>query len=180
MKINEPVYELNGKPVIRPPMTGEKFIMDGTIIEKVDRVKFLGVWILSNGTNKHHIQKRIQASFAATAKLKKIGFYESNLESKVKASLLQSFVRPSLMYGNEASLLSKEEEKSLCKVEGNILKQALEVSKCSYSTELYHAVGITTLDFAIRKRKMILRLRMAKSRVVLLKSASFYKSSTTA
>jgi hypothetical protein len=80
-----------------------------------------------------------------------LGFYENNLEPKVKASLFQTFVRPSLMYGNEASLLSKEEEKSLCKVEGNILKQALNVSKCSYSTELYHAV---TLDFTIRKRKI--------------------------
>jgi hypothetical protein len=157
------VYELNGKPVIRPPTIGEKFIMDGTLIEKVDRVKFLGVWILSNGTNKHHIQKRIQASYTATVKLKKLGFYENNLESKVKASLLQTFVRPSLMYGIEASLLSKEEEKTLCKIEGNILKQALNVSKCSYSTELYHAVGITTLDFAIRKRKISFILQIVNN-----------------
>jgi hypothetical protein len=114
--------------------------MDSKLIEKVDRVKFfkktvvwiLGVWILSNGTNKHHVQKRMKASYTATAKLKKLGFYKNHLEPKVKASLLQIFVRPSLMYGNEVSLLSKEEEKSLCKIEGNILKQALNVSKCSY------------------------------------------------
>ena len=56
MKMNETVYELNGKQVIRPPTIGEKLVMDGTLIEKVDRVKFLDVWIWSNGTNKHHMQ----------------------------------------------------------------------------------------------------------------------------
>ena len=70
-----PLYELNGKPVIRPPTKGEKLIMDDTLIEKVYRVKFLDVWIWSNGTNKHHIQKRMQASLGF--------FYENNLWTRL-------------------------------------------------------------------------------------------------
>jgi hypothetical protein len=154
MKLNETVYEINGKPLIRPPMMGEDFTMNGTRIEKVDRFKFLGAWILSNGSNKLHILKRTQAAYAAVSNIAKLGFYDDNLDNTVKASLLQTFVRPRLMYGTEACLLSKDEEKTLIRVEGNLLKKGIGISKCSYSTELYHAVGLSSLDYAIRKRKI--------------------------
>ena len=163
MKINESVYEINGKPMIRPPIIGEDFTMNETPIEKVDRFKFLGV--LSNCSNKLHISKRIQAAYAAASNIAKVGFYEENLDAKVKASLLQTFVRPRLMYGNEASLLTREEEKCLVRVEGNMIKKAIGISKCSYSKELYHALGLTTLDYAIRKRNISFVLQLLNNQL---------------
>jgi hypothetical protein len=160
MKLNETVYEINGKPMIRPPLMGEDFVMNGTVIEKVDRFKFLGAWVLSNCSNKLHVLKRTQAAYAAASNIAKIGFYEENLDSDVKANLLQTFVRPRLMFGSEASLLSKEEEKTLIRVEGSMLKKALGISKCSYSTEVYHAVGLTTLEYAFRKRNVSFVLQL--------------------
>ena len=69
------------------------------------------------------------------------------------------------MYGIEASLLSKEKEKTLIRVEDNLLKKAIGISKCSYSTELYHAVGISTLEYAIRKRRISFILQLLNNPV---------------
>ncbi len=59
------------------------------------------------------------------------------------------------MCGNEASHLSKEKEKPLIRVEDNLLKKAIGSSKCSYSTQILpRRIGITPLEYAIRKRNI--------------------------
>jgi hypothetical protein len=39
-------------------------------------------------------------------------------------------------------------------------KKAIGISKCSYSTELCHAVGLNTLEYAIRKRNISFVLQL--------------------
>ena len=65
------------------------------------------------------------------------------------------------MYGNEASLLSKEKEKTPIRVEDNLLKKAIGISKCSYSTQILpRRIGITPLEYAIRKRNISFVLQL--------------------
>ena len=154
MKLNEPMYEIQGRPIVRPATMEEKFMLNNSQIEKVDQIKFLGAWTTCNGTNKQHIQRRVKAAYSALTTLKDMGFFRQDLNANVKGSLLQTFVRPRLTYAVEALGLSKDEKKTLVRVEGNTLKKALEVPRTSYSTELYHAVGMTSLSLALEKRSI--------------------------
>jgi hypothetical protein len=154
MKLNEPMYEIQGRAIIRPATMEEKFTLNSSRIEKVDQIKFLGAWTTCNNTNKLHIQKRAKAAYSALTTLKEMGFYKQELNANVKGNLLQTFVRPRLTYAIEALGLSRDEKRTLVRIEGNILKKALEVPKTSYSTELYHAIGITSLNLALEKRSI--------------------------
>ena len=60
MKIGDPVRETSeGVPMVVSAEEGENFEINGKRIEKVDRFKLLGVWTMSNGSNRVHIMKRI-------------------------------------------------------------------------------------------------------------------------
>ena len=66
----------------------------------------------------------------------------------------------------------RKQKRPLIQVEGNLLKKAIAflvsrigVSKCSYSTELYHSVGISTLEYAIRKRRISFILQLLNNPV---------------
>jgi hypothetical protein len=154
MKLNEPVYEMNGKPIIRPPRENEKFIMNGLLVEKCDRFKFLGAHILSNNSNKLHIANRIRAAYAASANHTKTGLYSDDLCHEIKATIIQAYIRPRLIYGCESLLLYQNEIDKLIRVEGNIVKKSLGLSKTSYSTELYLALDILPLREHLKKRQL--------------------------
>ncbi len=101
-----------------------------------------------------HIIKRIQSAYAATANLKTQGLYKEELGQEVKATMLQAYVRPRLTYTCEALFLKNDELEKIIRTEGNILKKALNLSKSSYSTELYCALQLMPLREFIIKRKL--------------------------
>jgi hypothetical protein len=114
MKMGETVrYDTNNKPIIRPATINENFIVNKVLIEKTDRFKFLGFWLLANGSNKEHINKRITMRWMAANDLTQLGFFNQHLNIKVKGTLYNTFIRPKLVYGLENANLVENDVREL-------------------------------------------------------------------
>lgn len=59
-----------------------------------------------------------------------------------------------MLYNTEALELKKDEKKRICECEAKIIKRALQLPNKSYNTELYEAMGISSLALAIKKRRI--------------------------
>ena len=151
LKKGDPVREdAAGKPIVIPPNDDEQFMINGSIIEKVDRFKLLGIWTMSNGSNRVHIMKRIQAAYAPIPGLNELGLNDP----KIIGTLISTYVRPRLLYGFEALELNKQEQDDLIKCEVKIKKRALNLPNNSYNTQIYEMLEIVSLEWAMKKRRI--------------------------
>lgn len=57
------------KQLILKPEKGENFKLNDRKIEKVNNTRYLGFWLMSNGSNKLHLEKRRRAAMASLPKL---------------------------------------------------------------------------------------------------------------
>ena len=110
MKIGDPVRETReGVTIVVPSEEGENFEINGDLIEKVDRFKLLGVWAMSNVSNRVRITKRIQATYATISGLDELGLNDPKIDPKI----IGTYVRPRLLYGIQALELNIQEERDL-------------------------------------------------------------------
>ena len=110
MKIGDPVRETReGVTIVVPSEEGENFEINGNLIEKVDRFKLLGVWAMSNVSNRVRITKRIQAAYATISGLDELGLNGPKIDPKI----IGTYVRPRLLYGIQALELNIQEERDL-------------------------------------------------------------------
>ena len=152
MKIGDLVRETSeGVPVVVPAEESENFEITGKLIEKVDRFKLLGVRTMSNGSNRIHTMKRIQAAYATISGLDELGLNDPKIDPKVIGTLVGTYVRPRLLYGIEALDLNTQEERDLIMTEAKIIKRAMKIPYNCYNTELYHIIGIKPLYWAMKK-----------------------------
>ena len=157
MKMGESVrYDSEKRPIIRPPTENEKFVINNKILEKVDRFKFLGFWLLSNGNNSEHIKKRTQMAWTEVADIEKLGFNNPKLDIEIKGNLLNVFVRPKLSYGLENAYLNENDIRYLEKIEGIIIKKSCDFTSGSYSKPIIRAMKIQTIRSMIAKRNISL------------------------
>jgi hypothetical protein len=109
------------------------------------------------------MQKRKIAAYAVLKDLKDLGFEDLLTNSKMKGTLLQAYVRPRLTYGLEAYELTKQDMEDLITTESKIIKRALGVPNKSYKNEIYEALGIVTLEHAIKKRRLSFLKQLAEN-----------------
>ena len=79
-----------------------KFKLNGTEMNKVTSLKYLGNFIMNNLKNTQHINNRIKLAMATTKKIEKVGYLNKFTSTKTKMQLYKSFVRPTLLYGMES------------------------------------------------------------------------------
>ncbi len=166
LKLGDPVREeASGKPIVVPASDDEIFKINGTVIEKVDRFKLLGIWTMSNGSNRVHIMKRIQAAYAPIPGLNELGLNDPKTDPKIIGTLISSYIRPRIMYGIEAIELNNQERDDLIKCEAKIIKRAMNLPNNSYNTPIYEMLEIVSLDWALKKRKITFFKQLMENKV---------------
>ena len=130
MRLGDKVRESSeGVPIVAPAAEGEDFRINGQPLEKVDRFKLLGNWTMTNGKMTTHIKKRKQAAYAPLPGLNELGLNDDKTALKIKGTLIQTYVRPRLVYGTEAFEMNGGDQKELRECEGKIIKRALRLPK---------------------------------------------------
>ena len=147
----------------RPTYLTENFTLGGVHIKKVSHFKFLGMWLMSNGKEKIHVRKRLAAAYAGLADLKNIGYFNRNLDIKIKANFTHAFIRSRIMSNMENASYTVKEINSLISMEGTQLKKSLGLEKNDHMTLLYHAMEMDTLEMAIEKRKITFMMQLVEN-----------------
>ena len=158
MKLGEPLRytkDANGLKVLETPMAREDeiFVINNTVLEKVSKFKFLGMWITSNYSNKEHIKSRKKSAMAALADVKLLGFNKPFLNIGLKKLLFNTYVSSRIMYALENCHLKDTDINEIETIEANLLKRSLGLSTTSYTTELFAAMSIKTFRQAYEIRQ---------------------------
>ena len=133
--------------------------MDGKPLEAVDRFKYLGATLSSDGTSTAEIKTRIATATAAMTKLNKI--WKSNILLRTKYRLYKSLVLSVLLYGCEAWTLLAETERKIEAFEFKCMRKILQISYREHKTNAYVLDRITSvlgpqesLLSIVKKRKL--------------------------
>ena len=116
--------------------------MCGETVQRVDKIKYLGVWIDSKLNNTSQLEVRRKKANGAFFGLKKVGILSSHLDVHVKSLLFKAYSRPILYYGMENMVLNKTEAKTIQSLEGILVKRMLNVGKTSRTSQLLRAIKI--------------------------------------
>lgn len=166
MKLGDPVRETaEGEPLVIPPNENERFVINGSPIEKVGRFKLLGVWIMSNGSKRVHIKKRIQAAYAPVPGLNELGLNDPKMDPKIIGTLISTYIRPRIMYGTETMELINQETQDLITCKAKIIKRAMKLSNNSYNTQIYEMLEISSLEWALKKRKITFLKQLMENKI---------------
>jgi hypothetical protein len=120
----------------------ENVKLNGTNIEQVSQMKYLGVQISEDDKNVEHINKRKRAAFTALMKLKTLGIIDRNLHPTMKGQLYKTYIRPVLFYGLENFFLTKRDRLRIKRIEGNIVKTILNIPNRCRTSNLFYALKI--------------------------------------
>ena len=131
-----------------------EIILNGKIINQVSTIKYLGIMISDDYSNKCHISKRKQASFSMLAKISKPGFNDGNVGPQLIGNMFRTYIRPVALYGIEILEINKTEIESLKKLESNILKKMIGFKQRNYSRHLFNAMKIGHTKRFIKKMKL--------------------------
>ena len=135
-----------------------KFTINNKEIEKVKSFKYLGIIFHKNGrynkTIEYNIKQARKASFAVFSRAR-----ELNLSPSCEIHLLNTIVKPILLYGCE--LFCFENISELEKFYLNCLKRILFVNKTTLSNAVYGETGCTPLyvDILIRSLSFYLKVK---------------------
>ena len=102
--------------------------LDNKIIDRVDKVTYLGTVISDNLKSKSHILNRIALSFAGVSRLNKETLFDSiQLNPNVKFQQYKTYIRPLLTHGLENLVLYKKEIRQLQSTETGIILRNLNL-----------------------------------------------------
>jgi hypothetical protein len=142
----------------------DEIIVNGQEIEKVEKFKFLGVELCSNGSYDEHIKKRRTLFLSGITEINELGIKKNDVPIKMKSLLYTSLVRSKLTYGLETVKLSKTYlKKELCTLENKVIKKACGLSLLSKTTPLMYALNITPLNLYLLKRKLLFILQLIRN-----------------
>ena len=107
-----------------------------------NKLEILGTVFSCDGKYNEHINSRIRKCRNSYYSLTKCGMAYPGATTDVKTYLWKSVCSPVLMYGTDGVSVGKNNVKQLDTAQGNLLKQAMGLSKRAHSTELLVALGI--------------------------------------
>ena len=120
--------------------------------EEINKLKGKEIRILKEKYDRNRL--KFWQEISPIQKLNELGLDDMKTNIRIEGTLIQSYVRPRLIYGTEAFELNKDEKKRLCECEAKIIKRALQLLNNSYTTELYETMGVSSLAWAMKKRRI--------------------------
>lgn len=145
----------NGKSRIRKNDKWQgSLYLDNVMIKEVDLMKYLGVELNNKNTNTDHLNKRKKGAIFSGNILRMNNIINEYSNPFLIAQLYKTFIRPVLLYGNEALDLRKSEINDLKRAEGNIIKKLLHIPIRSRTTWLLNALNIVPMDIYLENQKL--------------------------
>ena len=127
----------------------------GQEMQPSDEIEILGVTMSSKSTPTSHVDKRTSLCRRSIYRLSPSGMCYPGLEAGAKAHIWNTIGAPTIQYGMECVDLSKKNMQHLSKVQTNIIKNVMGLSKRSHHTHLLQALSIPSfdqyLDLSIRR-----------------------------
>jgi exonuclease III len=137
--------------------------LNGNVITKTSNITYLGVEISEDLRNNLHLEKRRTKSLAAFFILKELGLTSNCISIKMKAQMYKTFIRPVLFYGLENLDLNKTERDGLQRLESNLVKMCIGISKYCYSSHLLLALNIDAVQVRLIINKCSFFIRLSKN-----------------
>ena len=110
------------------------FFIDGKVLERVDRFKYLGSWVTNDCKLDVEITARIQAASCAVGRLKDRVFKCRDLTTETKLKVYNQCVIPIIMYGSETWTLYRHHIKKLRTLQQRHLRFILNIKWTDYGT----------------------------------------------
>ncbi|RNA22389.1 hypothetical protein BpHYR1_040708, partial [Brachionus plicatilis] len=118
-------------------------------IKYVDKLRYLGVILNRNNNNKDQ-NLQIDNNF---------------LQIRIKIHLYKVFLRPTLTYGLENYVLSREQLKKIQTTEATMIKKMLNLKKTSRTTNLLLALGLEKIENKLLKEKLAFVKRLLSNKL---------------
>jgi hypothetical protein len=135
----------------------------GTLkISKEQQIEILGTTFTCKYNYNDHVDNRIRKCRQAYYSLTKCGMAYPGATADVKSYLWKSICAPVLMYGHDGISIGRNNIHKLDTAQGNLVKQAMGLSKRAHTTELLLSLGIRRIDEGLNKSIVSLYNRMFK------------------
>ncbi|KAI5085876.1 hypothetical protein C0J45_23571, partial [Silurus meridionalis] len=97
-------------------------------VEKVEKFRYLGSTVQSNGECLRKVKKRVQAGWSGWRRVTGV-ICDSRVSARIKGNVYRTVVRPAMLYGLEIVALSKRQEVELEVAELKMLRFSLGVTR---------------------------------------------------
>lgn len=154
-----------------------RFRLDGQLVPIVDKIRYLGTWIDKYLTNSYNISDKIRGLACKINSLEKLGFKTKSIKPSLKAFYYKTYVRPYFLYGLEVLTLGAGEYRRIKTAEGNVIKHAIGLPSCVWTTDLFLALELNTISKTLQKLKMGLMLRLLNNKITRNLTLAILKSS---
>jgi hypothetical protein len=126
-------------------------------------LKYLGMEITTDLTNKKHIDTRCDKALKAMSMIKAKGLGDAQIHAHTKSEMYKTFVMPILTYGLDLLTINKKEHNQLRITESNIVKNLLNVRSSCRSKPIMAALKIEQIDRRLIKMKLSLMKRLKEN-----------------
>ncbi len=126
-------------------------------------LKYLGMEITTDLTNKKHIDTRCDKALKAMSMIKAKGLGDVQIHEQTKSGMYKTFVMPILTYGLDLLTINKKEHNQLRITESNMIKNLLNVRSSCRSKPIMAALKIEPIDRRLTKMKLSLTKRLKEN-----------------
>ncbi|RNA40614.1 RNA-directed DNA polymerase from mobile element jockey-like [Brachionus plicatilis] len=135
-------------------------VLNGDVIKRVSKMKYLGMILTDDDKNAAHIDKCKKSALKALNRLRDLSLLTNESHPNMKGHLFNTYIRPVLLYGLENLSLNKLEKLKLKRIEGNIVKMMMGLPTRCRTTDLFLALNIEPTVKRIDKIKCDFYLRL--------------------
>ena len=152
----------------KKPTINEQIRFGGIQIEKITKIKYLGVHLDNKLNSLNHFQAKKKSALMKMRKLKKCGYDSKVLNTEVKTNQFETCIRPVLSYGLENISMNKSSIKELQTLESMIIKRSFNLSsRFIRSKSLLKACKIESFEFKLNKAKLSFLRRLLNNEFTL-------------
>ena len=154
--------------------TRNNITLNGTKLCQVDKFRYLGFWITSDGRCQTEIKSRTAQAKSAFQKMKNI-LTNRNISMETRQRVLSCYIEPILMYGCESWTINKKAESNILATEMWFLRRMLRISYKDHKT------NEQVLSEANTTRKLMNKLRKRQCKFIghVLRREGMEKLATT-
>ena len=137
-----------------------KWFLNDQEIELSSCLEILGVDFHSSNSSSSHVEKRMEKCRRSFYSLRDSGMCYPGCASDVKSYMWNAMCQPVLLYGLDCVAISNRNMHGLETCQGNLVKQAIGLSKRSRSTALLEALKIKKINECVKNRTACLLNRI--------------------
>ena len=127
------------------------------VLERVEKIKYLGIWITSKLSCKAHLFQRKASAYQALYSLKTLGLELKDLNGRVKMTMFKTLIRSVSLYGFDCLVMNVSDAEKLRRFDHVILKQLFGL----YRAKIFMAaVGLNGISNHVKKLNLALNLKI--------------------